>query len=267
MGLASSAAGDALVEAGSAKKICLPEVSHEKIVDLVADMNTKGFGLLPGYLQPEELAGLQSFVQRAVADAGEQYVAFSGEEPVAGTLLQALSNSPAFVDVLHQIYELGADRSAPDQSLYQLLRCLKGESGLKHVLLFHYDSYVVTALLPVIIPTEGLTGKLVIAPNVRPIRSSYLFNLIDKIILDNPVTQMVLRRAYRLGLLKLKQIPMVPGNLYFFWGYRSVHANEACDPDKIRATALFHFGDPHASSRLRKFTGRAKSRAKIDVSK
>ena len=117
------------------------------------------------------------------------------------------------------------------------------------------------------IPTEGLNGKLVMAPNVRPIRSSYLFNLIDKIILDNPVTQMFLRRAYRLGLLKLKQIPMVPGNLYFFWGYRSVHANEACDPDKIRATALFHFGDPHADSRLRKFTGRAKSRAKIGVSK
>src|SRR5260221_4760157 len=106
MRLASSAAGDALVEAGSAKKICLPEVSHEKIVDLVADMNTKGFGLLPGYLQPEELAGLQSFVQRAVADAGEQYVAFSGEGPVAGTLLQALCNSTIFGHGLHQIYEV-----------------------------------------------------------------------------------------------------------------------------------------------------------------
>jgi len=267
MGLASSVAEDALVEAGRAKKISLPEVSHKKIVDLVADMNTKGFGVLPGYLQPEELASLQSFVQRAVSDAGEQYVAFAGEEPVAGTLLQALSNSPAFVDVLHQIYELGARRSAPDQSLYQLLRCLKGESGLKHALLFHYDSYVVTALLPVIIPTEGQKGNLMMAPNIRPIRSSYLFNLIDKIILDNRATQFLLREAHRLGLLKLTQIPMVPGNLYFFWGYRSAHANEACDPDKIRATALFHFGDPHADSRLRKFTGRAKSRAKIGVSK
>jgi hypothetical protein len=267
MGLAESVAGDASAEAGSAQKISLPEVSHEKIVDLVADMNTKGFGVLPGYLQPEELASLQSFVQRAVSDAGEQYVAFAGEEPVAGTLLQALSNSPAFVDVLHQIYELGARRSAPDQSLYQLLRCLKGESGLKHALLFHYDSYVVTALLPVIIPTEGQKGNLMMAPNIRPIRSSYLFNLIDKIILDNRATQFLLREAHRLGLLKLTQIPMVPGNLYFFWGYRSAHANEACDPDKIRATALFHFGDPHADSRLRKFTGRAKSRAKIGVSK
>jgi len=247
-------------------QVSLPKVSRERIVDLVADMNTKGFGVLPGYVQPEDLAGLRSFLEGTVTAAGEQYVSFAGEEPVAGTLLQALSNSPAFVDLLHQIYELGAGRPAPDQSLYQLLRCLKGESGLKHALLFHYDSYVVTALLPVIIPTEGLTGKLVMAPNVRSIRSSYLFNLIDKIILDNPVTQFLLRKAYRSGLLKLTQIPMVPGNLYFFWGYRSVHGNEACDPDKIRATALFHFGDPHANSRLRRFTGRAKSRARMGAS-
>jgi hypothetical protein len=121
----------------------------------------------------------------------------------------------------------------------------------------------VTALLPVIIPSQGSAGHLVMAPNWRPVRSSYLFNLLDKIILDNPATQYLLRLGFRSGLLKLKQIPMVPGNLYLFWGYRSVHANEACDPDKIRATALFHFGDPHANSGLRRFTGRAKSRSRI----
>ena len=109
---------------------------------------------------------------------------------------------------------------------------------------------------------EG-AGHLVMAPNRRPVRSSYLFNLLDKIILDNPATQYLLRLGFSRGLLKLKQIPMVPGNLYLFWGYRSVHANEACDPDKIRATALFHFGDPHADSGLRRFTGRAKSRSRI----
>jgi hypothetical protein len=263
MEFASSGSRNQLIEAGGARKFSLPEISRERIVELVTDMNKKGFGVLPGYVQPEDLVELRSFVEGAVSAAGEQYVSFAGEEPVAGTLLQALSNSPAFVDLLHQVYELGAGTPSPDQSLYQLLRCLKGESGLKHALLFHYDSYVVTALLPVIIPTDGLTGKLVMAPNVRPIRSSYLFNLIDKIILDNPVTQFFLRKAYRSGLLKLKQISMVPGNLYFFWGYRSVHGNEACDPDKIRATALFHFGDPHANSQLRKLTGRAKSRARV----
>jgi hypothetical protein len=241
----------------------VPEISRERIVDLVADMNSVGFGVLSGYLEPADLEDLRRFVETAVAAAGGEYVAFAGEEAVAGTLLHTLSSSPAFVNLLHQIYEQGSRRTAPNQSLYQLLRCLKGESGLKHALRFHYDSYVVTALLPVIIPSQGSAGHLVMAPNTRPVRSLYLFNLLDKIMLDNPATQFLLRKAFQSGLLKLKQIPMVPGSLYFFWGYRSVHANEACDPDKIRATALFHFGDPHIDSRLRRFTGRAKSRARI----
>jgi hypothetical protein len=245
-----------------AKRLYVPEISRETIIDLVADMNRVGFGVLSGYLEPADLEDLRQFVETAVAAVGGEYVLFTGEETVAGTLLNKLSASPAFVNLLHQVYEQGY-RAAPNQSLYQVLRCLKGKSGLKHALRFHYDSYVVTALLPVIIPSQGSPGHLVMAPNWRPVRSSYLFNLLDKIILNNPATQFLLRHAFRSGLLKLKQVPMVPGNLYFFWGYRSVHANEACDPDKIRATALFHFGDPHADSGLRRFTGRAKNRARI----
>jgi hypothetical protein len=241
----------------------IPEISSETVIDLVAEMNRVGFGVLSGYLESADLEDIRQFVKTAVAGAGGEYVVFTGKEAVAGTLLNKLSASPAFVNLLHQVYEQGSGQPAPNQSLYQVLRCLKGKSGLKHALRFHYDSYVVTALLPVIIPSQGSAGHLVMAPNRRPVRSSYMFNLLDKIILDNSATQLFLRHAFRWGLLKMKQIRMVPGNLYLFWGYRTVHANEACDPDKIRATALFHFGDPHANSHLRRFTGRAKSRSRV----
>ena len=99
----------------------------------------------------------------------------------------------------------GSGRPAPRQSLYQVLRCLKGKTGLKHALHFHYDSYVVTALLPVIIPSQGNPGHLVMAHNRRPVRSSYFFNLVDKIILDNGATQFLLRHRFRSGVLKLNQ--------------------------------------------------------------
>ena len=181
-------------------------------------MNRVGFGVLSGYLKPTHLKRLRQFVEAAMAAAGGEYVLFTGEEAVAGTLLEKLSAPPAFRELAAQIHEQAAGRAAPNQSLYQVLRCLKGKSGLKHALYFHYDSYVVTALLPVIIPSQGSAGHLVMAPNLRPVRSSYLFNLLDKIILDNPATQFLLRHAFRSGLLKLKQIPMVPGNIYFFLG-------------------------------------------------
>jgi len=38
------------------------------------------------------------------------------------------------------------------------------------------------------------------------------------------------------------------GDLYFFWGMRSLHANQACAPSSVRCTVLLHFGDPHENS-------------------
>jgi hypothetical protein len=81
--------------------------------------------------------------------------------------------------------------------------------------------------------------------NARKVRSSYFWNVADKIVLLNPVAQWVLHKAAKSRLLKPTRIPMVPGNAYFFWGYRSIHTNEPTDADKVRATALFHYGNPH----------------------
>ena len=129
-----------------------------------------------------------------------------------------------------------------------MLRCLAGESGKGHSLIFHYDSYVVTALLPVEIPDAREAGDLIMLPNRRRIRRFYISSLLDKVMLDNRLTQSVLRFMHRNGLLRMTRIKMVPGNAYFFWGYRSVHANEACAPAHTRATALYHFGNPHGGS-------------------
>ena len=238
------------------------EISRDRIIELVADMEREGFAVLSGYLEPAELESLRQFVETAVAAAGAEYVVFTEQETVAGTLIDKLAASPAFVKLLHRVYEQSSGHVAPNQSLYQVLRCLKGKSGLKHAFYFHYDSYVVTALLPVIIPSQGNAGHLVMAPNWRPVRSSYLVNLLDKVILDTGNSVFTPARV-QVRAAQAKADSDGTGNLYLFWGYRSVHANEPCDPDKIRATALFHFGDPHADSGLRRFTGRAKSRSRV----
>jgi hypothetical protein len=67
-----------------------------------------------------------------------------------------------------------------------------------------------------------------------------------------------LRAARRSSTISIR---MKPGSLYFFWGYRSVHTNEPCDPDKLRATALFHYGDPHQDSRTRALIRRVSEHA------
>jgi hypothetical protein len=191
---------------------------------------------------------MQSFVRLAVDRASRETVHLMSPDSFSGSGLEELGRSPGFEKLLHDLYEHGTGRPAVKQDFYQVLRCLSGSSGQKHSLTFHYDSYVVTALVPIEIPSKGRSGDLLIYPNMRKIRSNYLMNVVDKMLLKNALTQNVLRACIRSKRLSPVRIKMVPGHLYVFWGYRSVHTNEPCDPDAIRATALFHYANPHQPS-------------------
>jgi hypothetical protein len=239
----------------------LQDISDEALDTLVQNIEKTGFGVIPNYIRPNDLEHLQDFAETKVKAAGGEYVGLTGKAAFQGTMLDAIADSPSFVNLIHRIYKNGCGHPPPNQTLYQVLRCINGKSGQEHEFYFHFDSYVVTALLPIIIPNTPRAGHLIMIPNARTIRKTYIRNVIDKAITDNKLSQRLLRHAHFAGRLGFRQLKIVPGNLYLFWGYRSLHANEACDPDQIRATALYHFGDPHAESTLRKFTGKAQIRA------
>jgi hypothetical protein len=236
----------AIAAAGWGPKVA--GISRAGIAALVEDIDRTGFGVIPGFVGAEDLARMRAFVARAVQDAKGEYAGLIGPDAVAGSGLDDLARSQPFREMMEGIYAQGTGRQPPKQDLYQLLRCLSGRSARRHSYFFHYDSYVVTALIPIEIPTTGQRGDLVMIPNTRRIRKSYYGNVLDKILLDNKVTQMALTQLVKRNALKLTRIKMVPGNAYFFWGYRSVHTNEPCDAGAIRATALFHYANPHAAS-------------------
>ncbi|HQT74906.1 MAG: hypothetical protein B7Z59_03260 [Acidiphilium sp. 37-67-22] len=235
-------------------------VSDADIEALIHEINAEGIGVLRGFAPPETLAPLKAFVEQKVADNHGEYVALTltGAPP---TPFAPVLQSPEFLDLMRRIYKKVTGKEPRKQSLYNVLRCVKGETGGSQSYFFHYDSYYITALLPVIIPQGEKAGHLIIRKRRRGVRSSYLQNLVDKIFLDNKFRQRLLRRGAKAGSSAFKEVVLNPGDLYFFWGYRTVHANADCDPTQLRATALAHFCDPHMSSGLRKFTGRAKQRA------
>jgi hypothetical protein len=232
------------------------EVSDEEVGSLAKEIDRAGYAVLPQYVGPEEIDQLRGFVRKTVASAGGVYAALTGYDPVANTPLGAMTNSSALKSVFRRLYQVAASAPAKNDEYHQVLRCLTGETGLKRSMQFHFDTYLVSALLPIEVPTGKQNGELILRRNVRPIRARYLSNLADKVLLDNPLTQRILRNIAVRHADRFVRIQLKPGNLYFFWGYRSVHTNLPCDSDKIRATALFHFGDPHCDSALKKLLGR-----------
>jgi len=229
-----------------------PSVSPDTIATIAADMDSRGYGVAEGCISKETLTKLRRFIHEGVTASGGEYTVFTGAGATQGTLLQDLAYNANFQSICRELYARSTDKTPPPVSFYQVLRCLAGRTGEQHAYRFHYDSYVLTILVPILIPTEGQPGDLIMFPNTRPVRKTYLGNLVDKVLLDNPLTQKFLRKGILSGRLKPEKIRMTPGNVYFFWGCRSVHANEPCDQNKIRATALYHYVDPHADSWLRK---------------
>ncbi|MCO6416053.1 hypothetical protein JYK14_07700 [Siccirubricoccus sp. KC 17139] len=229
-----------------------PALASRDIDDIFAAMQQDGVAMLRNCIPHTALGAIADFVEQELARNGGEYFCYLGPGPVAGLPLAQLGRSAGFRGVMTGLYERSMRRAAPADDIFQVLRVLSGRSGLRHSYRFHYDAYLITALVPILIPARprAQRGDLVIYPNLRGVRSSTLTNLAEKALLQNRLVAKPLASPWVQRRMGARDVPMEPGNVYFFWGYRSLHANRPCPPDVVRATALYHFANPHAENSL-----------------
>jgi hypothetical protein len=235
--------------------------SAETTKALADSMDRRGFACLTDYLSESDLEQLRFRVSDAGLDPTGKYAALQDRKTFGETALTKIPATPDFQHLCRQLLALATDGGTGETTeldFYQVVRCLNGDVGRKNSYIFHYDTYVLTVLIPIMIPQAGERGDLVLFPNVRGIRRSYLRNIFDKFLVDNQLAQWALKLAAKRKICGATAVVMKPGNIYLFWGYRTIHANEPCDPDQVRATALLHFGDPYKESRTRSFLRRAR---------
>ncbi|MDE1195690.1 MAG: hypothetical protein PW896_11040 [Pseudomonas sp.] len=236
--------------------------SDAQVASLIKAIDSDGYAVLPGWASPAQLKELQTLVTDTVAAAGNDYVALSGRQPVQGSPLYDWGSSRDFIDLCRRITEGATGQRSSDTTLTQTLRCLTGNGGRRESLIFHYDSFVLTTIMPVCMPESGERGDLLMLPNRRRLRHSYLRNLVDKVLVDNKWVQTYLKNRFAMDDKAFTRIAMQPGHMYLFWGYRSLHTNLPVAEDALRATAVFHYHNVHGSSslasRLRKSLGTMK---------
>lgn len=231
------------------------------------DIDSNGFAVLENFLSSEMLEQGRAFIEQQAKIRLGEYFAVHGIEAMSGSVLATLAASGPFKEMLVDLYRAQTTKEpSSTEQVFPVIRCLQGKSGLKQSHFYHFDATAVTALLPLFIPTEGEhCGDLIIFPNIRRVRFNALRNVIEKALMHNTASQKLIALAVRRGWLRPIRLKLVPGNLYLFWGYRSLHANDQCDPGMLRATALFHFGNPHHDSLVaRLLLGTNKRRAKLD---
>ena len=222
----------------------------ELLVQRLADeIDTNGFAKLNAAVPDSDLQQLRAWTDEQAQKHRGEYFAYHGEAALSESLLASYWSDPRFKALLGRLYKHAARRDAASDRIFPVLRCVQGNQGKRESNSFHYDASLVTALIPVFIPSEGEgRGDLMLFPNIRRVRSWVLFNVIEKALLQNKITRGWIIKGMQRNWLKPYVLRLEPGSVYFFWGYRSLHANQAFRPDVKSATALFHFGDPHTGS-------------------
>jgi hypothetical protein len=230
----------------------LRDLSAEEIGQAVQAMNDDGYARIAQFFPRDMVDEARGFVDRQLDQHAREYFSYIGREPVRESVLADIGASATFRNLLARVYATGTGTAAPETGIYQVLRVLSGRTGLKEAFQFHYDAYVVTALMPIAIPSGNgeKRGDLVIYPKLRRVRSNVVMNLAEKVLLQNKLARRIARAPLTQRLLKARTLRMEPGDLYLFWGYQSLHGNEPCFPTSTRATALFHFADPHQDSTI-----------------
>jgi len=217
---------------------------------LAKRIDTEGVACIENAVSPESLAAWQGELNKLLQTQGHRYFSIIQPWQEKASAYADLAADANFRALLTGLTRRGCKQNQGDSDIYNVLRVIAGPNGTQKSFMFHYDASVVTVLIPLQIP-EGRpeeAGELIAFPNGRPIRRSSMVNALEKLWEQNPWmrafrSRRIIARQDDRNIFRLK-----PGNIYLFWGYRTLHANLGCKSNSVRASLLFHHGDPHQGS-------------------
>jgi hypothetical protein len=212
-------------------------------------LETDGVFCIEAAVSESELGQLREAVRGLLRDRGQRAFSLIQVWKTVPAFAR-MADTPAFFGLLRSLALRACNKqSVATSEVYSVLRVITGpKADRERPLLFHYDATVVTALVPIFIPAgePSEVGDFVCFPNLRRVRKSVVSNFFEKALMQNPIARLLFARKVK----QAKVVRLLPGNIYLFWGYRTYHANFSCSENALRATLLFHFGDPHLGSTI-----------------
>ncbi|MXP42552.1 hypothetical protein GRI75_12980 [Altererythrobacter soli] len=221
---------------------------HASEIALIASaMKTHGCAVLDKLVTDEDVRHASELAERLVVENGNESVLKGGQNGLSGYLLSELHSD--LDPFLRELFEAILGRPGAPTRIRQSSRFLAGASHNKLAGYYHFDSYVISLIVPILMPADGLGGEFVLLPNARPLHQPYIVSAVQKALCDTRFMQKRLASAVHDG--RTAHLPMRTGQGYLFIGHTSLHSNARCIGEQRRFTVIFHYGDPHEGSRLR----------------
>jgi hypothetical protein len=200
-------------------------------------LDDDGLAMLEDFIAPGFLAELQASITELIAKCyeGEKRRPLVGSD-LEGTIFWEVTFSEFLMRFVNDLLADFRVNLEPGD-VHPVLNILTGDKGQDAVEDWHFDATYLTIAMPIImpLPTAQGDGKFRIWPNVRSFSQNGTLNK----IYWNLAKIDLLRRMTRNVAINL-----VPGNLYFFYGFRCYHGVDKLDASELRANCLMNFGGP-----------------------
>ena len=222
------------------------------VPETAAALDRDGFVCLADGVSADWVERARAHVEGHLDRHGHKFFSIIRPADEAGSPFDELAHDPQIQGLIRGLTERACPQGVIEhEDVYNVLRIIAGPDGASGSHEYHYDASVVTMVVPVLMPDyePGRSGELVAFGNARGYRGSVLTNLAEKVAIQNRLGWKR-ARARIMGPQDPHVRVLKPGNIYLFWGYRTLHGNLPCRPDIVRATMLLHYGNPHGNDPL-----------------
>jgi hypothetical protein len=207
-----------------------------------SDLERQGLARLPGAIPPEWLTAARADIDRYLFCHG------SGEHSLVDTdrwecpTITELAVDERVESFLHSLTSL-PERPGYAGYRQRVLRILDGSGVDSPPFDWHYDANAITMLIPIVMPDNG-SGKVALFPDHRPHRRSASLSAAERLLVHNKIYGRRLRQRFDRDPAAFT-VPLTPGDVYLFRGYRSLHATLPWPQDTLRVTLLLQYGHPY----------------------
>jgi hypothetical protein len=206
-----------------------------------AELDRDGVSRVEGFLRPSALLALQHHIRTLARDEEHD----GRMRLVKGYIpdpIRRLASSDLLVAFVNLV--LGDGTGAPSHlcapvrvdDLSAGINIMRRAGDAKP---FHFDGTYLNVMLPVLVSesTQPRRGQLTIYPNIRTFNRT----IVDRFVVS-PVARLPLRRV-----LRSRTVDYVPGELCFFYGYRTLHGVAPLDDAGLRCVFAIKVNIPTAA--------------------
>ena len=169
-----------------------------------------------------------------------------------------IKNSKTFVDLYKSILKYNNINPTEEIDVHNVISFAENQKKTNTSLSteLHFDAFCITIIIPIKRSSDSQsnsTGKLTLYPNIRNFSSSSIKNYIVKFLIQNRITRWIFNTSYMKKKLNFKVLKTSEKDILVFYGYRSLHGNEALSNNNLKVNAIFHIFNPHKNSKIDKY--------------